>query len=133
MCRGGPCVRPFSRNVCRGRPCVGPLSRAPMIRADTRSAPTMPRIPMPIDKTQTDTLKAKLRGQLILPGEAGYDEHRSVWNGMIDKKPGAIVRALGVADVVACVNFAREAGIRLAVKGGGHNIAGPAACDDGLV
>src|SRR6185369_281170 len=88
---------------------------------------------MPIDKTQADALKARLRGPVILPGEAGYDEHRSVWNGMIDKKPGAIVRALGVADVVACVNFARESGIRLAVKGGGHNIAGLAVCDDGLV
>ena len=79
------------------------------------------------------TLKAKIRGELILPGSANYDEARTIWNAMINKRPAAIVRCSGVADVVTAVNFAREAGLIVAVRGGGHNIAGLALCDDGLV
>jgi FAD/FMN-containing dehydrogenase len=88
---------------------------------------------MPIDRSATDALKTKIRGPLILPGEPGYDDARSVWNGMIDRRPGAVVRCLGVADVVACVGFAREKGLTLSIKGGGHNIAGLAVSDDGLL
>jgi len=87
----------------------------------------------PIDRADFDALKTRVRGQLILPGESGYDDVRSVWNAMIDKRPAAIIRCLGVADVVAGVNFAREHAIPLSVKGGGHNIAGLAVCDDGLM
>jgi len=86
----------------------------------------------PIDKADLDSLKPRLRGQLLLPGEPGYDDSRSVWNAMIDKRPAAIVRCLGVADVVTGVNFAREHAIPLSIKGGGHNISGLAVCDDGL-
>ena len=88
---------------------------------------------MPLDKALTDALKTKLRGPLLLPGEPGYEDSRTVWNGMIDKKPGAVARAAGVADIVSCVNFARDNKVRLAIKGGGHNIAGLAVCDDGLL
>ena len=88
---------------------------------------------MTLDRAMTDGLKAKLKGPLVLPGEPTYDEHRSVWNGMIDRKPAVIARCLGVADIVACVAFAREHKVKLAIKGGGHNIAGLAVCDDGLV
>ncbi len=111
-----------------GRPLWSPFG------VDTDNVPD-PRTEhlVSIDKAQADGLKAKLRGPMHLPGEPGYDDNRSVWNGMIDKKPAAIVRCLGVADVVACVHFARENGIKIAVKGGGHNIAGLAVCDDGLV
>jgi len=87
----------------------------------------------PIEKADLDSLKTRVRGQLLLPGEPGYDDTRSVWNGMIDKRPAAIVRCLGVADVVAGVNFAREHAIPLCVKGGGHNVSGLAVCDDGLM
>jgi FAD/FMN-containing dehydrogenase len=80
-----------------------------------------------------DTLKTKLRGPLHAPGESPYDESRSLWNGMIDRKPAMVVRPLGVADVVASVNFAREARMPICIKGGGHNIAGLAVCDDGLL
>ena len=62
-----------------------------------------------------------------------YDEARSVWNAMIDRRPALIVRCLGTADVVACVNAAREHGLPLSIKGGGHNIAGLAVCDGGLM
>ena len=84
----------------------------------------------------SDTLSAlreKIRGELILPDSPGYDEARTIWNAMINKRPAAIVRCSGVADVVTAVNFAREAGLIVAVRGGGHNIAGLALCDDGLV
>ena len=88
---------------------------------------------MALDKTLLDGLKPRLRGPMILPGEAGYDDSRSIWNAMIDKRPGAIVKPLNTPDVIACVEFARQNKIRLAVKGGGHNIAGLAVCDDGLM
>jgi FAD/FMN-containing dehydrogenase len=79
------------------------------------------------------TLKEKLLGELILPDSANYDEARTIWNAMIDKRPAAIARCTGVADVVAAVHFARNSGMTLAVRGGGHNIAGNALCDGGLV
>jgi FAD/FMN-containing dehydrogenase len=85
---------------------------------------------------QEDTIrifKESLRGELIIANDAGYDEVRSVWNAMIDRRPALIARCLGVTDVVACVNFAREHGIALSVKGGGHNISGLAVCEGGLM
>jgi len=80
-----------------------------------------------------DALRGQLRGALRLPGEEGYDTARTVWNAMIDKRPGAIVRAAGAADVISAVGYAREHGGPLAVKGAGHNIAGNAVCDGGLM
>jgi FAD/FMN-containing dehydrogenase len=77
--------------------------------------------------------KESLRGELILSEETGYDDARSVWNAMIDRRPALIARCLGVADVVASVNFAREQGLVLSIKGGGHNIAGLAVCEGGLM
>ena len=78
-------------------------------------------------------LKARLRGPLLLPADPGYDEARSLWNAMIDRRPAAIARCLGTADVQACVGFAREHRIALSVKGGGHNIAGLAVADGALM
>jgi FAD/FMN-containing dehydrogenase len=78
-------------------------------------------------------LRTRLRGTLCLPADKGYDEARTIWNAMIDRKPAAIVRAANVDDVVAAVTFAREQDLVLAVKGGGHNIAGNAVCDGGLM
>ena len=80
-----------------------------------------------------DSFRTRLRGPLLLPGEPGYDEGRAIWNAMIDRRPALIVRCLGVADVISAVNFAREHGLSLSVKGGGHNIAGLAVCDDGVM
>ncbi len=80
-----------------------------------------------------DGLKSRVRGPLLLPGAAGYEESRAVWNAMIDRKPAMIVRCLGTADVIACVQFAREHDILLCIKGGGHNIAGHAVADGALM
>ena len=77
--------------------------------------------------------RARLRGELIQPGESGYDATRVVWNGMIDRRPSLIARCRGVADVIASVDFARSHGLRVAVRGGGHNAAGYAVCDGGLM
>jgi len=77
--------------------------------------------------------KDSLRGELIRIGDAGYDDARSIWNAMIDRRPALIASCLGVADVVTCVNFAREHGITLSIKGGGHNISGLAVCEGGLI
>ncbi|MBI4487736.1 MAG: FAD-binding oxidoreductase [Deltaproteobacteria bacterium] len=74
-----------------------------------------------------------LRGQLLRPGDEGYDEARKVWNGMIDRRPGLIARCAGVADVIHSVNFARTHNLLVAVRGGGHNVAGNATCNGGLV
>ena len=76
---------------------------------------------------------AGLGGTVIRRGDAGYDQARRVWNGMIDRSPAAIFRCSSTADVVVAVNFAREEGLALAVRGGGHNAAGLALVDDGLV
>ena len=78
-------------------------------------------------------LAADLRGELIVPGDPGYDAARAVYNGMIDKRPAAIARCRDVADVIACVRFGRDHGIELAVRGGGHNAAGLGVADDALV
>jgi len=86
-----------------------------------------------LDAAALDTFRQGLRGQLLLAGDPGYDEARTIWNAMIDKRPGLIVRCRGVSDVMAAVRFAREQGLLLSVRGGGHNIAGSALCDDGLV
>jgi FAD/FMN-containing dehydrogenase len=78
-------------------------------------------------------LRASLRGQLLQAGDADYDQARAIWNGMIDRRPALIVRCAGTADVLAALAYARDHGLSLAVRGGGHNIAGSALCDDGLV
>jgi len=80
-----------------------------------------------------DKLRAQFRGELITPESSAYDPARHLWNGMIDKRPAAIARCGGVADVIASVQFAAENGVLLAIRGGGHNVAGLGMCDDGLV
>lgn len=80
-----------------------------------------------------DKLKMRLRGQVLTPDDVAYGESRSVWNGMIDRKPAAVVRCLGGADVIESVRFAREHDLLLCIKGGGHNIAGLAAADGALM
>ena len=72
-------------------------------------------------------------GQSLLPGDSEYDTARTLWNASIDKRPGLIARCGSTNDVVRAVQFARINNLLVAVKGGGHNVAGRALCDDGLV
>jgi FAD/FMN-containing dehydrogenase len=88
--------------------------------------------PLQFEAKLADELRGRVRGALLLPGDAGYDDARSVWNGMIDRRPAAIARCAGAADVVACVDFARSHDMLLSVKGGGHNISGLALADGSL-
>lgn len=80
-----------------------------------------------------DDLRASTRGQVLAPDDTGYDQARSIWNAMIDRRPAVIVRCAGAADVRKAVDVARENGLVVAVRGGGHNIAGTAVCDDGMM
>src|SRR5262250_2693335 len=77
--------------------------------------------------------KERLRGQLVCPSDDGYDAARKVWNGRIDRHPAFIAFCATDADVLAAVRFSRENELLVAVRGGGHNVAGTAVCDDGLV
>jgi FAD/FMN-containing dehydrogenase len=80
-----------------------------------------------------DQFKARLRGDIFHPGDDRYDAARKIWNAMIDRRPALIGRCVGAADVVQCVNFAREHDLVTSVRGGGHNVAGHALCDEGLM
>jgi FAD/FMN-containing dehydrogenase len=73
------------------------------------------------------------RGDVITPDDGRYDEARAIWNGAVDRRPGLIARCTGIADVAAAVRFARDRDLQIAVRGGGHNVAGTALCDDGIV
>ena len=86
-----------------------------------------------LDASAVNELKATIRGDVLLQNDDGYDEARTIWNEMIDRKPGAIVRCIGTPDIIQAVNFARDNNVLVAVRGGGHNVAGNAVCDGGLV
>jgi FAD/FMN-containing dehydrogenase len=103
-----------------------------MVAQSTATPPVAPPVPA-IEEPGVLELKGKLRGALLRPGDPGYDDARKVWNGMIDRRPALIARCAGPADVIQAVGFARERGLPLAVRGGGHNVAGSAVCDGGLV
>lgn len=80
-----------------------------------------------------EELKGGFKGEILLPGDGDYDSARQIWNAMIQKRPAVIARCATTSDVVRAVNFAKENRLLLAIRGGGHNIAGNALCDDGLV
>jgi FAD/FMN-containing dehydrogenase len=89
--------------------------------------------PVALEETEVQELASHLRGTLLRPNDAGYEQARQVYNGMIDKHPALIARCADVADVMAAVNFARGHQLTLAVRGGGHNGRGLGTCNDGLV
>jgi FAD/FMN-containing dehydrogenase len=80
-----------------------------------------------------EDLKAQCRGPILIRGNDGYDTARQLWNGMLDKRPALIARCTGVADVLACVNFAHTHNLLVAVRGGDHSVAGNASCNGGLM
>src|SRR3989304_4245426 len=85
-----------------------------------------------LEDTAIQELRANFRGDLIRPHDEGYEAARSVWNGVIDKRPALIARCAGVADVMTAVRFAQGHGLPVAVRGGGHNVAGSAMSDGGI-
>jgi FAD/FMN-containing dehydrogenase len=94
---------------------------------------TVDRVESWLDENVIETFKQALRGDLLLPADDAFDDARKVWNGMTDRRPGLIVQCAGVADVMHAVNLARENGLLVAVRGGGHSVAGHSVCDGGLV
>jgi FAD/FMN-containing dehydrogenase len=104
------------------RKSMGPLE----MKAQHERAVTLSRAVL-------DEFEERIRGEIITGLHPDYDDARLVWNGLIDRKPGLIVRCTGAADVMACVNLAREHGLTCSVRGGGHNVGGLAVNDGGLV
>ncbi|KOC99573.1 FAD-linked oxidase [Vibrio parahaemolyticus] len=86
-----------------------------------------------LENTTMEHFKSHFQGDVVLPTDSNYDEVRQIWNGMIDRKPSLIARCKSADDVVMAVNFARDNGQLLSVRGGGHNIAGNAVCDNGVM
>src|SRR5215475_1198217 len=110
----------FELQIADFSPVHPDVAMGPSIRGGTMSAPTTIQIP-------------GFRGDLIAPGRHRYDDARAVWNGTVDRRPRLIARCSGTADVAAAVRFARACDAEIAVRGGGHNVAGTAVCDDGVV
>ena len=86
-----------------------------------------------LDSKAVDELRARVRGQILMPIDAEYDATRRIWNAMVDKQPALIARCQGAADVGAAVRFAAEHELLVSVRGGGHNVAGTAICEGGLM
>jgi FAD/FMN-containing dehydrogenase len=86
-----------------------------------------------LGETDLTALRGNIRGTLLTASDPAYDEARKIWNAMVDRRPAAILRAQGAADVIQAVRFAKAHQLALAVRGGGHNIAGNAVCDGGLM
>jgi FAD/FMN-containing dehydrogenase len=95
--------------------------------ADKRAAnPTL-------QASEVGRLRHIIQGDVVVPGDAGYDPARKVWNGMVDKRPAAVIFCVGAKDVISAVNFASTRGLPVAVRAGGHNVAGNSVCDSGVV
>jgi FAD/FMN-containing dehydrogenase len=86
-----------------------------------------------LSTAEIEALDRDLRGTILLPETEGYHQARRIWNGMIDRRPAVIVRCAGASDVISAVNFGREHDLLISVRGGGHNVAGNAVCDGGLM
>src|ERR1700752_3606338 len=108
-----------------------------LITANIEEKLTLPKLTntkgMAVSLDCIERFQTAFRGEVIQPDDCGYETARKIWNASIDKHPGIVARCSGVADVVAAVNFARENELLVAVHGGGHNVAGRALCDDGIV
>lgn len=125
----GPYIHALKRGDIRGgTPALDPVPHLDPIAADERRRRKLPLPP----RTGTSVIPG-FEGWLLTPEDDGYDEARSVWNGAIDHRPSYIARCRGVNDIIAALGFARKHDLPIAVRGGGHGVAGTAVCDDGLV
>jgi FAD/FMN-containing dehydrogenase len=89
--------------------------------------------PSPLEPADVDPLRAAVRGGVVAPGDDAYNSACALWNGVIVRRPALFARCTGTADVIAALRFARERGLPVSVRGGGHNVAGSALCDGGVV
>jgi FAD/FMN-containing dehydrogenase len=120
---------------------VSEISRRDFIKtsgASVLSVGVVPFLPVAemaqgVDQAAIQELQKQVRGELLRPSDGGYDSARRVWNGMVNKRPAFIVRCAGAADVIDSVNFARTNNLPISVRGGGHNVAGSAVCDGGIM
>jgi FAD/FMN-containing dehydrogenase len=80
-----------------------------------------------------NNLKDKVKGKLVLPGDPNYNEVREIWNAMIDRRPAVIIQCAEADDVPHAISYARDNGLEISVRGGGHNIAGSALCNNGVM
>src|SRR5512133_903234 len=103
------------------------------MRARTTTRPVEGEAGASLDASALASLRESFRGELVLPSDEAYEHARRVWNAVIDKRPALITRCSGVADVVRAVDFARDQHLVLAVRGGGHNVAGHGTCEGGIV
>ena len=125
-----PLMRALPTWLARHRLAHVGSQRADAPRGDAQVSQTAPSSDT---ERALEALAARLRGALLMPGQAGFDAARQVWNASVDRYPAAIARCAGAADVKDCVEWVREHGLCVSVRGGGHNIAGTAICDAGLV
>jgi FAD/FMN-containing dehydrogenase len=88
---------------------------------------------VPVNAVSMDALRKEFRGEVVTASDAGYDAARRVWNAMIDRRPAVVIRPRDASDVAVAVKFARQEGLPLAIRGGGHSVAGMGTCDGGLV
>src|SRR5687767_9042455 len=88
---------------------------------------------MSVQAAALSSLRETFAGELVLPGDAGYDSARAVWNGMVDRRPAIVLRPASSTEVSTAIGFAREQELAIAVKSGGHSIPGLSTCDDGAV
>ncbi|MBA2597558.1 MAG: FAD-dependent oxidoreductase, partial [Chloroflexia bacterium] len=121
------------RHPSRGRTAVNYPSTPRLICVEESAVATTVQPASSFSSLPWETLDTAIGGDLLRWGDLRYEDARHVWNGMIDRRPAAIARVQTVDDVVAAVGFARGHGLEIAVRAGGHNAAGLATVDDGLV
>jgi FAD/FMN-containing dehydrogenase len=122
-------VTPHETAARAGAPSLDP---ADLKRLSTAAENRSEKGTINLPRGAIEKLKAKVKGQIILPTDSGYDGARQIWNAMIDRRPALIVRCADANDVPQALAFARAHGLELSIRGGGHNIAGNALCDHGL-
>lgn len=98
---------------------------------DTLQVRTLSGSSTTLDATEVNAFRARLQGELLTPDQPAYEEARKIWNAMIERKPAAILRCRSVDDIAHGVDFARKHNLLISVRGGGHNIAGNALCEQG--